>query len=45
MLALGKTSAELKGKVSGVGMSEAASFATGQFQDIFETPCAEPHRP
>ncbi len=36
MLALGKTSADLKGKGSEVGMSEAASFATGQFQDIFE---------
>ncbi len=37
LLALGKTSAELKGKESGVGMSEAASFATGQFQDMFES--------
>jgi len=36
MLALGKTSADLKGKGAEVGMSEAASFATGQFQDIFE---------
>jgi len=36
MLALGKTSADLKGKGAAVGMSEAASFATGQFQDIFE---------
>jgi translocation and assembly module TamB len=37
LLALGKTGTELKGKESGVGMSEAASFATGQFQDIFES--------
>ena len=37
LLALGKTSSELKGKESGVGMSEAASFATGQFQDMFES--------
>jgi autotransporter translocation and assembly factor TamB len=37
LLALGKTSTELKGKESGVGMSEAASFATGQFQDVFES--------
>lgn len=36
LLALGKTGSELAGKESGVGMSEAASFATGQFQDIFE---------
>jgi hypothetical protein len=36
LLALGKTGPELAGKESGVGMSEAASFATGQFQDIFE---------
>jgi translocation and assembly module TamB len=36
MLALGKTSADLKGKGTEVGMSEAASLATGQFQDIFE---------
>ena len=36
LLALGKTGSELTGKESGVGMSEAASFATGQFQDIFE---------
>jgi translocation and assembly module TamB len=36
MLALGKTSADLKGKGADVGMGEAASFATGQFQDIFE---------
>jgi translocation and assembly module TamB len=37
LLALGKTGNELKGKEAGVGMSEAASFATGQFQDIFES--------
>jgi translocation and assembly module TamB len=37
LLAVGKTSTELKGKESGVGMSEAASFATGQFQDMFES--------
>ena len=36
LLALGKKSSELKGKETGVGMGEAASFATGQFQDIFE---------
>jgi translocation and assembly module TamB len=37
LLALGKTGSELKGKEAGVGMSEAASFATGRFQDIFES--------
>jgi autotransporter translocation and assembly factor TamB len=37
LLALGKTSTELKGRESDVGMSEAASFATGQFQDMFES--------
>lgn len=36
VLALGKTGTELKGKEAGVGMGEAVSFATGQFQDIFE---------
>lgn len=36
LLALGKTGSELKGKEAGVGAGEAASFATGQFQDIFE---------
>ena len=36
MLALGKTGAELKGKESGVGVGEATSFATGQFQDVLE---------
>jgi autotransporter translocation and assembly factor TamB len=36
LLALGKTSEEITGKESGVGVGEAASFATGQFQDIFE---------
>ncbi len=37
LLALGKTGEQLKGKEQGVGISEAASFATGQFQDIFES--------
>ncbi|OGW51171.1 MAG: hypothetical protein A2078_13560 [Nitrospirae bacterium GWC2_57_9] len=37
LLALGKTGDQLKGREAGVGMSEAASFATGQFQDIFES--------
>ena len=37
LLALGKTGTELKGKEAGVGMSEAASFATGRFQDLFES--------
>jgi translocation and assembly module TamB len=37
LLALGKKGSELKGKEAGVGMSEAASFATGRFQDIFES--------
>lgn len=37
LLALGKTGEELQGKEAGVGMSEAASFATGQFQDLFES--------
>ena len=36
MLALGKRGAELKGKETSVGVGEAASFATGQFQDVFE---------
>jgi autotransporter translocation and assembly factor TamB len=36
MLALGKTSSELKGKEAGVGVGEATSFATGQFQDVIE---------
>jgi hypothetical protein len=36
MLALGKTGAELKGKETGVGVGEATSFATGQFQDVIE---------
>ncbi|HTG00865.1 MAG TPA: translocation/assembly module TamB domain-containing protein [Nitrospirota bacterium] len=36
MLALGKKGAELKGKETAVGVGEAASFATGQLQDIFE---------
>jgi translocation and assembly module TamB len=37
LLALGKTSAELKGKETDVGMSEAYYFATGQFQDFVES--------
>jgi autotransporter translocation and assembly factor TamB len=37
LLALRKTGTELKGRESGVGMSEAASFASGKFQDIFES--------
>jgi autotransporter translocation and assembly factor TamB len=37
LLALGKTSEELKGKESNVGVGEATSFATGKFQDIFES--------
>ncbi len=36
MLALGKKGSELAGKETSVGVGEAASFATGQFQDIFE---------
>jgi translocation and assembly module TamB len=36
LLALGKKGSELKGKETGVGVGEAASFASGQFQDIFE---------
>lgn len=36
LLALGKKGSELKGKETSVGVGEAASFATGQFQDIFE---------
>lgn len=36
LLAFGKTGSEIKEKEAGVGMGEAASFATGQFQDIFE---------
>jgi autotransporter translocation and assembly factor TamB len=36
LLALGKTGSELKGKEEGVGVGEAASFATGKFQDVFE---------
>ncbi len=36
LLALGKKGSELKGKETNVGVGEAASFATGQFQDIFE---------
>jgi len=36
LLALGKTAEEMTGRETSVGMTEAASFATGQFQDIFE---------
>jgi translocation and assembly module TamB len=37
LLAVGKTSTELKGKENDVGMSEAYYFATGQLQDIVES--------
>ncbi len=37
LLALGKTSTELKGKEADVGMSEAYYFATGQLQDYVES--------
>jgi hypothetical protein len=37
LLALGKTSTELKGKTNDVGMSEAYYFATGQLQDVVES--------
>jgi autotransporter translocation and assembly factor TamB len=36
LLALGKKGSELVGKETSVGVGEAASFATGQFQDVFE---------
>ncbi len=36
LLALGRKGSELKGKETNIGVGEAASFATGQFQDIFE---------
>lgn len=36
MLALGKMGSEIKGKETGVGVGEATSFATGQFQDVIE---------
>lgn len=36
LLALGKTSYELTGKESGVGVGEATAFASGQIQDIIE---------
>lgn len=36
LLALGKKGSELQGKETGVGVGEAASFASGQFQDFFE---------
>jgi len=37
LLALGKTSTEIKGKENEVGMSEAYYFATGQLQDVVES--------
>ncbi|NTW59456.1 MAG: AsmA family protein [Nitrospirae bacterium] len=37
ILAVGKTSEELKGKELNVGVGEATSFATGKFQDIIES--------
>jgi translocation and assembly module TamB len=37
LLALGRTSEELKGKETNVGVGEATSFATGKFQDILES--------
>jgi hypothetical protein len=37
LLAVGRTSTELKGKENDVGMSEAYYFATGQLQDIVES--------
>ncbi|MHB8844675.1 MAG: translocation/assembly module TamB domain-containing protein [Nitrospirota bacterium] len=37
LLALGRTSDELKGMESNVGVGEATSFATGKFQDILES--------
>lgn len=37
LLALGRTSEELKGRESNVGVGEATSFATGKFQDILES--------
>lgn len=37
LLALGRTSEELKGMESNVGVGEATSFATGRFQDILES--------
>jgi hypothetical protein len=36
LLALGKLGSELRGKETGVGVGEAASFASGGFQDFFE---------
>lgn len=36
LLALGKKGSELLGKETGVGIGEAAAFATGRYQDIFE---------
>jgi len=37
LLALGRKGEELKGKESNIGVGEATSFATGKFQDIFES--------
>ena len=37
LLALGRRGEELKGKEADVGMSEAASFLSGKFQDLFES--------
>jgi translocation and assembly module TamB len=37
LLALGRTSEQLKGKEASVGVGEATSFATGKFQDILES--------
>ncbi|HXY55607.1 MAG TPA: translocation/assembly module TamB domain-containing protein [Nitrospirota bacterium] len=37
LLALGKTSTEIKGRENEVGMSEAYYFATGQLQDVVES--------
>lgn len=37
LLALGRTSEQLKGMETNVGVGEATSFATGKFQDILES--------
>lgn len=37
LLAVGRKGQELEGKEANVGMSEAASFATGKFQDLLES--------
>jgi len=36
LLALGRTAEEVAGRETGVGMTEAAAFVTGQFQDVIE---------